>query len=203
MIPRRKYIIARIPPPDGSDIKIVDIQTADDILACVYDSSKDSEWYTGAYAMLFADGNKNEDGTYDFNGICEDIWDFMQDQWPYDPNMAETEHRQEGRSVRAIIYDIMPRKFDCKHYATFAYSTLKALRIPCQLRLTSYNPIPEMSHIYVAAFNSKEDMEQSDRERAATGSSTVPVYIIDGTMPNYNEESKNGVTQRYLVKIEK
>jgi hypothetical protein len=187
MVPRRSLIIKLIPPPSGSEEKIVEIQSTDDILMCVYNSYTDSEAYTKNYASLFAKGNINEDGSIDVDGVCHDIWDFMQDQWPYDPGMAETEHRQEGRSVRAIIYNIRPRKFDCKHYATFAFATLQALGIKCELRLTSYDDVlPMPSHIYVAAF---------DKEGKA--------YIIDGTMPEYNEESQQGVTQRYIVKIGK
>lgn len=183
MIPRRSAIIRLIPPPQGVEEKIVEIQSANDILMCVYNSCKDSESYAGNYAPLFAKGNM-KDGQLDVDAVCSDIWDFMQNQWPYDPDMAETEHRQEGRSVQAIIYTIHPRKFDCKHYATFAYTTLQALGIPCEFRLTSYDTLPVPSHIYVVAFD-KEGKE----------------YCIDGTMPEYNQESTEGVTQRYKVQI--
>jgi len=197
MIPRRRTLIGLIPPPTGLEVKIVEIQSTDDILLCVYNSCKDSVGYTANYANLFLKGNQDKEGKIDVDGVCGDIWDFMQEQWPYDPGMAETEYRQEGRSVRSIIYTIHPRKFDCKHYATFAYATLQALGIPCTFVLTSYDAIkPSPSHIYVAAFNTPEDMQ-----KYIVGDKEVTAYIIDGTMPEYNEESKDMVTQRYIVNI--
>lgn len=221
MIPRRSQLIGLIPPSTNSEEFVTDIQSTDDILNCVYDCVRTSEgckydpvqngWfpvtenYCKNYAHLFLSGNtRKSDGSVivSVDGVCADIWDFMQKQWPYDQDnfdtdgnnrASETKDRQTGRTVRNIIYTLNPKKFDCKHYSTFAFATLRAIGIPCTLRLTSYDIVlPSPSHIYVVAgvgaYNEAENKFEEE-------------FIIDGTMPEYDQETKQGVTQYTRVKI--
>lgn len=220
MIPKRSTLIALVPPPKQADEFVVEIQTTDDIIHCVYDCVCNSEgfvwsgdkskgWIEGPqpdyvknFAPLFLKGNTKagtdpESGKkiveVDLDGVCSDIWDFMQNCWPYDPDKAETEKMQTGRTVNYILYDFTNKYFDCKHYATFAYAVLRALGIDCRLRLTSYDAImPSPSHIYVIAGVGEYDEDKKQWPET---------FVIDGTMPEYNEESKDGVTQYYTVDI--
>lgn len=179
MIPSREYIIKCIPPPTNTEVVYSNMQTAEEIVQCVYDSVNDSMWYVPRYAHIF----KRNCGSID--DVCSDIWYFMQENWPYSVKKAETGARQTGRTVRYMIYDpthLGRKYFDCKHYSTFAMATLKGLGIRTELRLSSYEMLdPTPSHVYVCAFDSRGQQ-----------------FCIDGTMPAYNQESK--AYQRTIVR---
>lgn len=179
MVPSRKYIMGRIPPPRNIEIIYTDLQTAQQIVDCIRNSVNDSMFYTDRYAHIFAHNANSVDD------VCSDIWEFMAENFPYKKSKAETGDNQTGRTVRYIIYDpenLGRTYFDCKHYSIFAFATLKTLGIPCELRLTAYDWLDTTpTHVYVAAFDAQGNE-----------------YIIDGTMPNYNQESKG--YQRTIVK---
>jgi hypothetical protein len=167
MVPDIDFIARRIPPPQNIDETVCDIQTAEDIIACIVNSVEISKWYCNNYSFIFAQDNSVEE-------TCEDIYVFMRENFSFNP---ETGRKQTGRSVRYIVYDpsgLGRKYFDCKHFSTFALATLKSLGIKCHLRLCGYSAFSNTpTHVYVVAYD----------ERGKK-------IIVDGTLADFNRESR-------------
>jgi len=77
--------------------------------------------------------------------------------------------RQNVKTAARVLHD---KVTDCKGYATLAVSALRACGIPAKFRLASYSSNPDkLTHVYAVAI--------IDGRK----------YIIDGTLPRFNEEA--------------
>lgn len=126
--------------PKFQDRIIVNSQTTDDLLNGVIRAIKDSEEQARHIAPLF---RRKDDIT-----TCYLIFEFLKKNVPY---KRESPNGQTVRTIARILHD---KNGDCKHYAIFAASILRALKIPFKLRLISqdfYNSEP--THIYVVCNN--------------------------------------------------
>jgi hypothetical protein len=180
MVPTRSYIISKIPPPQHTELLVSRVQSAEEIVGCIMGSVVKSDAYCKNYAGVFAYGNKTTEQ------ICNDIWDFMKENFKFVPEPSEL---QTGRTVRYMVYDpiqysrqlglagerIGMKTFDCKHFSTFGLATLRALGIPAGLRLCGYDAEDRTpTHVYVVATD-KDGKE----------------IILDGTLPDFNQESNS------------
>lgn len=122
--------------PKFEDRILVNSQSTDDLLNGVIRAIKDSDKQAKAIAPLFK--RKSNITT------CYLIYEFLRKNVPY---QRESANSQTVRTVARILHD---KHGDCKHYAIFSASILKALNIPFKLRLISQDHFdPEPKHIYV------------------------------------------------------
>lgn len=175
MIPSRRSIADKVPFPNNTEKVITKIQTTQDIVLCVLSSINISRPYLDNYAYMFEKKNVRD--------TCENIWKFMKENFSFNPEKGKL---QTGRTIRYIIHDpqgVGEKYFDCKHFSSFALSTLLALGIKSNLRLCGYNlrdPFP--THVYVVAY----DDDGSE-------------IIIDGTLSFFDMESNSQFHQNIHV----
>jgi hypothetical protein len=108
------------------------------------------------------------------------VYDFTRKNIPYH---KEGENLQTAKTIQRILSDTKNGiGHDCKHYTIFACSMLRALGIPCEMRLISQNFYnAEPTHIYcVASIGGKE-------------------VIVDACMKNFNNEAS--YKYKYNLKI--
>jgi len=100
------------------------------------------------------------------------IWYFLRTRAKYVRDSAEL---QQIRLPRRFLNDTLHKKNsgDCKSFALFTISILRALHMPAHLRFAGYNNGTHPSHVY-----------------AYTTDSTGREIIIDGCYPFFNREKK-------------
>lgn len=160
-VPTLQEVRESCPPPLGEEEKLVDQQTSKQILAAISNAIVESP-YVKNFAYIFEEGNDTVEQT------CADLYDFMHDNFNFDPEPAK---RQTERTVSVIVYDTS--SVDCKHFSTFALSCLQALGIESSLRICKYPNKKSFTHVYVVAW----DEEGNE-------------IIVDGTLNSYNVESE-------------
>ena len=164
-VPSIEWVQKRVPPIQGKKRKIKDWQTSDDILCAISDGLRLSP-YCENYAYIFEQGN------YTVEQTCEDLYNFMYDNFVF---KAEPPEDQNSKEINVILESATN---DCKHFSTFALGTLQALGIKSTLRICWYwdesgKMRKKPSHVYVIAYDENGDE-----------------IIVDGTLPIFNKESQ-------------
>lgn len=134
-----------IPTPLMKSQLVTKNQTAGDIARLLLIAEKDSRPYVAKLIPFFRTRNRKE--------VCKRLWYFLRSNINY---VKEPPSRQTAKTINRIISDGYG---DCKHYATFSVSILRALGIPCVFRLASFdysNPSP--THAYCVAFINGEEV---------------------------------------------
>lgn len=111
---------------------------------------------------------------------CFNVYNYLRQNVRY---QREGENLQTAKTLQRILYDAKNGKgHDCKHYTIFSCSILRALNIPCEMRLISQNFYSaEPTHIYCVAYvNGKE-------------------IIVDSCMKTFNNEAQ--YKYKYNLKI--
>lgn len=127
--------------PKGQDIIVSRYQTAAEIAGAILKAVKESEPAAAFLAPYF----KNQDP----EKSARLIFFFCKNAIPY---RREPGTRQTAKTLPRILADAKKHGGDCKHYSITCASILKALGIPCRLRLISQNYYDKSpNHIYVVA----------------------------------------------------
>lgn len=109
---------------------------------------------------------------------CFNVWEWLRENIKY---RKESENEQSAKTLQRIAFD---KHGDCKHYTIFASSILRALNIPCEMRLISQNFYdPEPTHIYVVVHSKGKEI------------------IVDPCMRRFNSEAI--YKYKYTLKIDK
>lgn len=153
-----------IPKPDNNSVTLHANGNTDDIISVILFADKQSAVFTKKIAPYFKGANNLE--------TARNIWNFLKKEIHYKDDGFIA---QNIKSPAQFFYD---REGDCKSFSIFTGSILQNLGIPYQIKLVSFSPGSNVTHVYIII------------PQSPNYPNTKSQIIIDAVWTKFNSEKK-------------
>jgi hypothetical protein len=137
----RADILTRIGRPNGTTSVVVNMHNTSDIIKQMQKALYDNSAFAKKIAYKFKGSTVKQ--------TCRNIFNWLKENIEY---RIEPAHLQTTKSLQRLVSDGYG---DCKHYSGFFAAILSALNIKHHYRFTSYNNSTTPTHVYVVAYDEK------------------------------------------------